>query len=230
MKKKIIICVYSILLLIFINLLFRFIYNKIFISKYEEENYTISNVDGLLFANFFEPYIAHYNKGNLYYMNKDYTNAIYEYKKSLKLFPSESNECKIRINLALAMLKNISDNYDSEENIDNTLVVLKNAKQVLYEGGCANENDDKGHSKTAEKLKSEIEQIEKELELKKKYNESQSTESEEENGDENNNDDENRESEIKEELKERQYNSYQNRIDEQSRRSNYNSTYTNKGW
>lgn len=160
MKKKYVV-IYLILFFILLKCGSSFFINEIFISKYEKGEYKESLVKTLLFINISEPYIAHYNYGNVLYKNNDYDKAIEEYNKALKLFPTHDKECNIRINLALAMLKKIDENDTSEENINKTLQVLKEAKNVLIEKGCAGENN--GHNKTAQKLKEEIEEKEKSL-------------------------------------------------------------------
>lgn len=99
------------------------------------------------------PYVVHYNKGNNLYNNGDYVGAIREYEKALECFPPKYKECSIRINLALSMLKRI-ENDDSKEN---KLKILKEAREIICEDGCANKEDDNGHSKEAERLKKDIE-------------------------------------------------------------------------
>lgn len=107
------------------------------------------------------PFILWYNHGNTLYNEERYIDAISAYDIALNLFPSKYKECKIRINMALAMIKTINTDYD----INMRLNVLNNARDVLTDEGCANKDDDNGHSKEAEKLKKdidkEIERLEK---------------------------------------------------------------------
>ena len=165
MKKKIFIILYLFLLIIFGKFLFSYVYNERMIAGYSENDYS-RNANNLKFLNIYQPYIAYYNSGNAYYQKHDYDNAIKEYNRALNANPPELKECSIRINLALAMIGKIPSDYDSPDNIDETIVSLKEARAVLLEDGCATEEGD-GHSKTAERLKREIDDLIDELEDKK---------------------------------------------------------------
>ncbi|MBR1815314.1 MAG: tetratricopeptide repeat protein [Lachnospiraceae bacterium] len=165
MKKKIFIILYLFLLIIFGKFLFSYVYNERMIAKYNENDYSFS-ANNLKFANVYQPYVAYYNSGNVYYQKHDYDNAIKEYNRALNAAPPELKECSIRINLALAMIGKIPSDYDSPDNIDETIVSLKEARAVLLVDGCATEDGD-GHSRTAERLKREIDDLIDELEDKK---------------------------------------------------------------
>lgn len=195
MKKahNIHIIIYIILILFLFKLILSYIINECFISGYNKDF-----VKYLSIANVYEPYVVHYNNGNRLYKAADYSGAIEEYEKALKLHPPEKKECSIRINLALAMIKNA----ESEKNPDiyDMLDVLHDAKEVLYEDGCANRDDDKGHSKKAEQLEDDIEEYEKLLKNQK----DKSEDNDDDNGSE---DDEQKKSELKrkeEQIKEQQ--------------------------
>lgn len=157
MKKKCIICIYIVLFVIFVKLTFNFIYNEIVIVKYNKGNYS-SDVSALMQFNWFQPYIVHYNNGNLSYQEEDFDTAIEEYSKALALNPPKYKECSIRINMALAMIGRMGEDFDAPENIDNSIAQLTAAKDVLLADKCATEEDD-GHSEAAEKLKEEIEEM-----------------------------------------------------------------------
>lgn len=98
------------------------------------------------------PYMIWYNHGNDLYNDGNYEEAIEAYDIALNLFPSKYKECKIRINMALSMLKTMKTDYDVAQRLD----VLKLARDVLTDEGCANKYDDNGHSEEAEKLKKDI--------------------------------------------------------------------------
>lgn len=164
MKKRIIVCVYILLLLLCLKLGFNYVYNENIINKYYNNNYSLS-IKPLLFCNWFQSYLAHYNMGNIHYRNEEYEKAIDEYKTALEFEPNKKQECCVRINLALSIIKTMKKDYDTEENIEDSIEKLKGAKNVLLEGGCANENDG-GHNETAIKLKKEIDNILEELEKK----------------------------------------------------------------
>ena len=167
MKRRYVV-IYVILLLILIKLLFSFIVNEVVVAKYKDSEYDIGLAKKLSMLNLVEPCIAHYNLGNIYYQQSEYKKAIEEYDKALKLFPTEKQECSIRINKALCIIKDIDiENKTVEKNIE----ILKNARKVLCENGCAHENDKNGHSKTAEELKAEIDKMINKLENSKEEKE-----------------------------------------------------------
>lgn len=165
-NRKIHIIICSILTLLLIVILTFYILNEIFIANYEDKKYNNKILEVLKMVNIYQPYTAHYNNGNRLYKLGDYNESINEYKKALKLFPPEKKECSIRINLALAMIKDVEN--ESEQNVNNILEVLEEAKEVLYEDGCANRNNDNGHSKKAEQLKEDIEEYEEKLKKQQK--------------------------------------------------------------
>ena len=206
MKKKLIVCICILLLLIFCKQTFNVLYSTNMVAKYDAGDYSVS-ADPLLIFNCFQPYIAHYNQGNIYYQNGDYEQAIEEYYSALEQFPPKYKECSIRINLALAMLGTLGDDYDKPDNIKDSIETLKEAKAVLLENDCATKSGD-GHSKTAEKLKSEIEDILEELE-NQSYSESEASEDTSEDPIEEEED--TAESNIEEQLLESMADSYQER-------------------
>ena len=206
MKKKLIICIYILLLLLCCKQTFNVLYNKNMVTKYDTGDDSV-NAAPLLFLNCFQPYIAHYNNGNIYYQNGNYEQAIEEYYSALEQSPPKYKECSIRINLALAMLGTLGNEYDSPDNIEDSIETLKEAKAVLLENDCATNSGD-GHSKTAEKLKSEIEDILEELE-NQSYSEPE--EDDDPSEDSHENEDTISESDIEEQLLESLADSYQER-------------------
>lgn len=179
MKKKILIGIYIVMLLICGKLTFNYIYNAIAIYRYHQYDYSV-NVKPLMIFNWSEPCIAHYNQGNLYYENDSFEDAITSYERALKLHPSKEKECAIRINLALAMLGTMAEDYSASENVDTSLEILNGARDVLLEKGCATENGT-GHSETAEQLKEEIEAMMKQLEQPPENDPEKNEETKEEN-------------------------------------------------
>ena len=163
MKKKILIIVYIMIMIVCAKQALNYFYNDYVMDHYRDGDYSI-NDNLLLSANFIEPYIAHYNNGNIFYNNSLYEEAINEYREALKCTPiPEKRECSIRINLALAMLKTLGDDYSEPENIDDSLALLYEARDVLLEVGCASDDGD-GHSWKAQKLKDDIDEMIEELE------------------------------------------------------------------
>ena len=134
------------------------------------------NEDLLLTFNCFEPYIVHYNNGNLLYMNSLYLEAVEEYKTSLTFSGiPEDRDCSIRINLALALLGSLGDDYEEPENIAHAIEVLNEARDVLLENGCASD-DGEGHSKKAQELKEYIDELIDELQELQQQQQQQQTE------------------------------------------------------
>lgn len=162
MKKRILIIIYIVVLLICCVPAFRYIYNEVVISCYNRSDYSVS-MEPLSARNLGESYIAHYNQGNIYYQSGKFEEAIESYRKALEQNPPEDKECSIRINLALAMLGTMAEDYSAEKNAEASLEILKGARDVLLEKGCA-ANDTDGHNKTAQKLKDEIDEVIKQLE------------------------------------------------------------------
>ena len=189
MKKKILIILYIFLLVIIGKLIFTYAYNERIIKKVKENIYT-GSAETLTFANFYQSYIAYYNRGNIFYNQHNYEEAIKEYNKALKCHVPDKKECSIRINLALSIIGKIPNDYDTPDNIDATIATLKEAREVLLPDGCAND-EGTGHSKEAEKLKEEIDNLIKELEEKKEEQNDDGDEGDDENQDDQNQDDQN---------------------------------------
>lgn len=211
MKKRIIACVYVLMLIVCIKLAFSYIYNECLIDKYNNNDYS-SDTDPLLFCNWLQPYLAHYNMGNIHYQNKEYDYAIEEYQAALESNPSQEQECSVRINLALAMIKTMGEDYASEEKVEASIAILKEARGVLLEDGCATEAGD-GHSETAEKLKREIDQLIDELEKQKQPQSNGGNDPEDDPAEKK--DDDTHEQNIKEQLQQQQIDSYRERMESQ---------------
>lgn len=156
MKKKIIACIYIIMMLVASKLAFNYIYNEYMISQYDKGNYDVS-VQPIFSCNWVQPYVAHYNAGNMYYEKGEYKLAIKEYKQALKR-ESKNHLCDIRVNIALSMIGTLPEEYGSEENIESTVKLLTEAREILIQDGCASEKGD-GHDEDATKLKKEIDSI-----------------------------------------------------------------------
>ena len=205
------------MLLIASRLFFTYVYNEFVIGKYNDGDYDINTKPGMM-CNWIQPYIAHYNAGNIHYQNGDYEKAIDEYKLAKDKEPKGNHKCDIRINMALAMLKTLPEEYSSEENRENTIEVLIKAREILIEDECAKDKE-AGHSEEATKLREEIDAMLDEL-----------NQGEDPNGNGNQNgggEDEpgteptkpqtgdSREQQIKDHLKEGQGNAYKERVDDE---------------
>ena len=157
--KKALKIILVIFLIIFLKLSFSYAINEIIIYNYNAGKYNNNLVKLLYVFNFHQPYIAYYNEGNILYQKNNYDEAIAKYNEALNKRPPLKRVCDIRINLSLAIIKNININNKTED-----LQKLEEAKNNLYENNCANPIDDSGNSKDAEKLEEEINELEKQLE------------------------------------------------------------------
>ena len=164
--KKILAGVGFVFTILFLVLLINYVKNENLIDDYNNEIYSENNMS---YLGFLQPYIAHYNQGNMEYINGNYDKAVEVYKKALESSPSFERECLTRINLALSMIAPIVPEEITEENIEETIKILEDAKAVLMEHGCANENDSDGHNEDAQHLKEDIDKF---LEQLKEQNQS----------------------------------------------------------
>ncbi len=217
MKKviKIIVIVLAVVLLLFFGLLtFNYCYNEFTISKYEEHDYS-QNDDLLTHTSIFETYIAHYNNGNIHYQSGEYEEAIEDYKQALEAgAPHEGEECDIRVNLALAIIGTLPENYSAPGNVEQSIQTLEEAREYLLEEECALDEDE-GHDDEAQKLKEEIDKLIEQLKQQQSGGGSSNQDKpEEEDENETGDTGSDREEEIKEELQQIQEESHQEREEE----------------
>ncbi len=206
-KKKILIGIYIAMLLFCGKLAFNYIYNAAAIYCYHQNDDLVS-MKPLLVCNWSEPYIAHYNQGNVYYESEHFEDAITSYERALALRPPEEKECAIRINLALAMIGTMDEDYEAPQHVDTSLEILRRARDILLEKDCATESGD-GHSETAEQLKEEIEAWMEQLELQSETEPEENKETEE--AKEQEEEDDTFEKDVKKALKEKQSKANQER-------------------
>lgn len=165
MKRKIWIVILNIMIVIIVKLLYNSITNTIIITNYSEGKYLESYAKALTQFNVTQKYVANYNYGNILYQKGEYKKAIEEYKKALEGIVPKYKECDIRINYTLSMCNTVNVDEKSQDSIKQAIGVYKEAIDVITENGCANKNDNNGHSQKAEQLKKdilkEIERLEK---------------------------------------------------------------------
>ena len=151
-------------------LLYRHITNAKFIEATQAGDYEAEKEERLTRLNFPEGYVPYYNLGNMYYKDEKYDEAIASYKKALNQWVPKKKECSIRVNLALAMIKKIDfESLKSSKDVDAAIMQLQAARNILTAKGCAEPAKDSwnGHSKEAEQLKKEIDQMIDQLEQAK---------------------------------------------------------------
>lgn len=151
---------WAVLIVVFVLLFVNFTANEIMIYRYNNGEY-VNNI--FSFMGVMQPYIADYNKGNIYYNRQEYEKAIEFYKKALQKNPPQKKECKIRINMVLSILETI-DFDNARENKEEVIAILDECIDILCEDGCADCDNVKGHSKDATTLKEDIEKYKDELE------------------------------------------------------------------
>lgn len=161
---------------------FRVLGNLLYAKWYEKGNYKQQLEQVCTMDTLIDPYVVNYNLANGYYQQEEYEMAIFYYSKALSYDIPEYEECKIRINMALAMTKtidftSINSQYDllqKGENIDkdafakevkDAIKELQDARSVLTQDNCAGDQDTNGHSPEAEALKKDIDD---EIEILKK--------------------------------------------------------------
>ena len=135
--------------------------NNEMIEKFRNGIYE-QNPFGML--GFTEPYINHYNRGNIFYSLGDLDRAREEYGKALKSDPDEPMDCMIRVNLALSLVKGIDVKNINDDNLGDVLEILDEARDILCENECAvRDATEGGHYRDAQTLKNEIDEFEQSL-------------------------------------------------------------------
>lgn len=184
MIKKIVVAAGILSLLAGTLMTINYVCGRKVISRYGSGIYENSEVNMVL--GFTQPYIYHYNQGNIYYSKGDYAGAAEEYSHALEYSPSGDRDCYTRINLALSMVRPIDVESVTADNLDETLDILENAKNILLENGCAHDEDENGHNSDAQTIKDEIDEFEKKLQEKVNQDDkNQDDEDQDDQGDQN---------------------------------------------
>jgi len=139
---------------------------------------------------FLHGYKAPYNKGNVYYLKANYEKACECYKKALKYQIPEYEDCKVRVNYALALVAPLDRDSIDKSNVDEAIDTLLYARSILLANGCASDEDGvSGHDFNAQKLKEEIDAYIEELrELQTNQNNQNDNSNSGNQSDQNNND------------------------------------------
>ena len=157
--KRVVVGIWVLLVIFMGILLLAYYSNRNMIKNYKKEKYEFNQLG---FLGFTEPYINPYNRGNIFYSLGDYDRAIAEYDLALSYNPPEPADCMIRVNYALALIAPIDPDKINEDNLEEVLDILDEARDILCEDGCANDKGT-GHYDPAQTLKDEIDEFEEEL-------------------------------------------------------------------
>ena len=210
-----------IVLAILLKFIYTFVANEIIISNFNKKIYNNLLIKSLYILNFPQSYIVYYNDGNLLYNQGKFDKAIDKYKSSISKNPPQDRICDIRVNLSLAMIKNINS-IDAKEVYN----ILEEAKNNLYNDNCASKTDDSGRSKEAEQLEEEIKKLQEQIET--------TTDSNSKDNDDNNDNDEDdkEEKELEEQLKKIESNAKNGRKEDLELDENLSdySYYSGKRW
>ena len=212
----------AVLLILGILLAARLVTNRLFLRDYDQGEFVDEREEGLLRLNFPERYLPYYNLGNAAFKRGDYKEAVVRYEQALARHPGiyqEEKDCRVRINLALSMVKQLDlDDLDSEEKVADAVKVLLAARDILTENGCANPQAGvfDGHSEDAEQLKKEIDELLKKLTDPDSQPDQQDQEEEKEPEDQKDQKNEtNREKELRKKMEEQMSQSAQEKADAQ---------------
>lgn len=103
-------------------------------------------------------FTVYYNLGNRSYKQYSFDKAGRQYQQALDKRVPKGKECRIRINLALAMIETLSIDYAAPDEVYNSIAILEDAREWLLGADCATE-EGTGHSAEAEQLKTEIDEM-----------------------------------------------------------------------
>ena len=169
-------CLIAVLGLLFLT---RNIVNFAFLKNYEKGSYSRLPESALSPLRLGQNYVVPYNMGNIEYQLGDYGKAVTYYQQALKSDPPvRDEECKIRVNLALAMCHTINfEDMDlsNEDVVSEAVNTLFDARSVLTLHECASESadSDDGHFADADRLKHDIDDMLKKLQDQSRSGEDQ---------------------------------------------------------
>ncbi len=154
--KRLMIGIWTVLLILFGMVIVSELTNNKLIENFKQGKYE-HNAFG--FLGFLEPYVNHYNRGCIYYAIGDYPDAQKEFERAMESDIADPDECRLRVNLALSLVKQLDLSDVNDENLQDILDVLDQARDILCEDGCANRDDNNGHWPDAQTLKNEIDEL-----------------------------------------------------------------------
>lgn len=106
----------------------------------------------------YKPMKIDYNNGVRFFKMQDYEMAEAHFVAALYEKKTKSQECKIRINLALSIVTPITPDSVTPENLEENIERLEYARDILIENDCAHDVDSNGHNEKAQRLKEEIDE------------------------------------------------------------------------
>ncbi len=151
-------------------LIARWSLNAFYVSEAKKGKYH-SNIEEMLTTlNFPDGYVVWYNLGNYHYQRGEFEEAETDYYRAIECGIPYEKECPVKVNLALAMIEQLSDEEWEEflaceshddmnaqaREVEKTLIT---ARTILIEDGCAHEDDEDGHYEDAQTLKDEIDEL-----------------------------------------------------------------------
>lgn len=155
MRQKKILILIVLALIATIKFLYTIVINDNFIKQYSNGTYNEDYVKKLFILNIQEPYIAHYNYGNVLYQNGDYEDAKKEYEQALETV-SKERVCNVRVNLSLTKIQLI----DTEQTPDKVIEEIENIQSILVGNSCATK-DGNGVDKKSQDLYDFLEELKK---------------------------------------------------------------------
>lgn len=157
MMKRIMAAIWTITAMLLAILLLADYSNNRMIEKFNNGQF---EQNPLGFLGFMEPQVNYYNRGNVFYSLGQYELAQAEYEQALDCHLYERQDCRLRVNYALSLVESIDPAYITDENLDEVLAILDQARDILCENGCASRTDNSGHYPDAQRLKNEIDAFE----------------------------------------------------------------------
>lgn len=155
MRQKKILILVVLALIVTIKCLYTIVINDKFINQYSNKVYNEDQVKKLFFLNIQEPYIAHYNYGNVLYQNSNYEEAKSEYEEALKTV-TDKRVCDVRVNLSLTEIQLI----DTEQSAEQIIKDIESIQSILTGNSCA-KADGNGTDKKAQNLYDYLEELKK---------------------------------------------------------------------
>ena len=222
-------------------LMIRWSLNTYYVSEAKKGRYHYGIEKTLSTFNRPDGYVVWYNIGNYHFSQGDFEEAEADYCRALESGIPYEKECPVKVNLALSMIEQLSDeewdaffesNGSDEMSAEARKVekALVTARTILVEDGCAHEDDEDGHYEPAQILKDEIDELLQNDDSENEDDEDEDQDNDDSDSDDNNNDgqgdgdDQNqssREDQIMEHIQDQKEEAQEERADDQQFYENY---------